>query len=78
MQKEGWKGLTGLEKGKTCKNLGGKRQKFDEWACPSRREKEKFEKDELNTSNLDFLKTLFTIFDWSKISFDWSKQTETY
>ena len=44
MQKEGYNGLTGLERGKSCKKTGGKRQKIDDEPCPNRREREKFEK----------------------------------
>ena len=45
MQKEGHKGLTGLERGKPCKNFEGKRQKILSGALPNRGEREKFEKD---------------------------------
>ena len=78
MQKEGWNGLTGLERGKPCKNLGGKQQKIDEWACPSWRDKEKFEK--LLKSEFEQVKLIlkkkkidsrFSI-DWN-FRFDWSK-----
>ena len=41
MQKEGHKGLTGLEKGKPCKNFEGKRQKILSGALPNRRERER-------------------------------------
>ena len=41
MQKEGYKGLTGLGRGKPCKKNGGKRKKFDGKPCPIRREREK-------------------------------------
>ena len=44
MQKEGYKGLNGLGRGKPCKKNGGKWQKIDVKPCPSRREREKFEK----------------------------------
>ena len=44
MQKEGYKGLIGLGRGKPCKNNGGKHQKIDVKPCSSRREREKFEK----------------------------------
>ena len=44
MQKEGKNGLTGLERGKPCKKIGGKRQKIEKKPLPSRREKEKVEK----------------------------------
>ena len=60
MQKEGHKGLTGLEKGKPCKNFEGKRQKILSGALPNRRERErgKFEKVTLNESNLTFKNNL--------------------
>ena len=35
-------GLTGLERGKSCKMIRGKRQKIEDEPLPSRREKEKF------------------------------------
>ena len=41
MQKEGKNGLTGLERGKPCKKIGGKRQNIDAKPCPSRRERER-------------------------------------
>ena len=44
MQKEGYNGLTGLGRGKPCKKISEKRQKFEEKPLPSWREKEKFEK----------------------------------
>ena len=44
MQKEGYKALTGLGRGKPCKKNGEKWQKIDVKPCPSRREREKFEK----------------------------------
>ena len=47
LEKEGQKGLTGLQGQKPCKNLEGKRQKFEWWSLePTRRErrKELFEK----------------------------------
>ena len=44
MQKEGYKGLTGLEREKPCKKFGQKRQKNLSGALPSRRERGKFEK----------------------------------
>ena len=79
MQKEEHNGLTGLERGKPCKKTGGKWQKIDDKPCPNRREREKFEKllkSEFEQVKLSFKKTWFMIFDWSKISFDWSKQIE--
>ena len=57
MQKEGHKGLTGLERGKPCKNFEGKRQKIPSGALPNRRERGKFEKVTLKKSNLTFKKT---------------------
>ena len=36
----------------------------------------KFWKRWVEQVKIRFLKTLFTIFDWSKINFDWSKQTK--
>ena len=70
-----------MERGKTCKNFGGKWQKFDVEPSPNRRERERerekslrtFEKWGLNKSRSNLKKSLFTIFDWSKISFDWLK-----
>ena len=47
LEKERQKGLTGLQGQKPCKNLEGKRQKFEWWSLePTRREKEEknFEK----------------------------------
>ena len=44
MQKKGHKGLTGLERGKPCKNFKGKQQKILSGALPNRRERGKFEK----------------------------------
>ena len=46
MQKEGYNGLTVLERGKPCKKTGGKWQKIDDEPCPNWRERqrEKFEK----------------------------------
>ena len=41
MQKEGYNGLTGLERGKPCKKTGGKRQKIEDEPCPNKREREK-------------------------------------
>ena len=43
-KKEGYDGLTGLGREKSCKIIDGKQQKFEEKPLPSRREKEKFEK----------------------------------
>ena len=47
LEKEGQKGLTGLQGQKPCKYFEGKRQKFEWWSLePTRREKEQknFEK----------------------------------
>ena len=41
MQKEGYNGLTSLERGKPCKKTGGKRQKIDDGPCLNRRERER-------------------------------------
>ena len=43
-KKEGYDGLTGLGREKSCKIIDVKQQKFEEKPLPSRREKEKFEK----------------------------------
>ena len=55
---------------------------MEDFALPSWREREKswknFWKSVLNESNTEFKKTWFTIFDWSKNSFDQSKQTKTH
>ena len=45
MQKEGHKGLTSLERGKPCKNLGGKWQKNLLVSLVQFIEREKFEKN---------------------------------
>ena len=58
MQKEGYKGLTGLGRQKPCKKFGRKRQKILSGALPSRRERGKFEKVSLKQSNLSFKKNL--------------------
>ena len=59
MQKEGHKGLTGLEREKPCKNFEGKRQKILSGALPNRREEslKRFEKVTLKKSNLTLKKT---------------------
>ena len=41
MQKEGYNGLIGLERGKHCKKTGGKQQKIEDEPCPNRRERER-------------------------------------
>ena len=58
MQKEGYKGLTGLGRQKPCKKFGRKQQKILSGALPSRRERGKFEKVSLKQSNLSFKKNL--------------------
>ena len=58
MQKEGYKGLTGLERQKPCKKFGRKRQKILSGALPSRRERGKFEKVSLKQSNMSLKKKL--------------------
>ena len=40
MQKEGYNGLTDLERGKPCKKIGGKQQKIDDEPCLNQRERE--------------------------------------
>ena len=57
MQKEGYKGLTGLEREKPCKKFGQKRQKNLSGALPSRRERGKFEKVDEQVKS-EFLKNL--------------------
>ena len=57
MQKEGYKGLTGLGRGKPCKKFGGKRQKILVEPClVEEREKslKNFWKSDLNKSNMSF------------------------
>ena len=44
MQKEGYKGLAGLGRGKPCKKNGGKQQKIDVKPCLIQRERKKFKK----------------------------------
>ena len=63
MQKEGYNGLTGLERGKPCKKTEEKRQKIENEPCPNRREREreKFEKllkSEFEQVKLSFFKNL--------------------
>ena len=61
LEKEGQKGLTGLQGQKPCKNFEGKRQKFEWWSLePTRREKE--EKNYLKKSKSVFLKKLIHAF----------------
>ena len=61
MQKEGHKGLTGLERGKPCKNFEGKRLKKSKVEPSQVGEREEslksFEKVTLKKSNLTFKKT---------------------
>ena len=61
MQKEGYKGLTGLGRGKPCKKNRGKQQKIDVKPCSSRSEREEFEKllkSEFEQVKISFLKNL--------------------
>ena len=44
MKKKGYNGHIGLGRGKPYKKFGRKRQKFEDCACPNRREKKEFEK----------------------------------
>ena len=65
LEKEGQKGLTGLQGQKPCKNLEGKRQKFGWWSLkPTRREKEEknYLKRALKKSKSVFLKKLIHTF----------------
>ena len=65
LEKEGQKGLTGLQGQKPCKNLEGKRQKFEWWSLePTRREKEEknYLKRTLKKSKSVFLKKLIHAF----------------
>ena len=65
MKKKGQKGLTGLQGQKPCKNLEGKRQKFEWWSLePARREKEEknYLKRTLKKSKSVFLKKLIHAF----------------
>ena len=69
-----------------AKNLVENDKKLIELVWVGEREKslKTFEKGELNKLRSDFLKknkkkkNLFTIFYWSKISFNWSKQIEAH
>ena len=66
MKKKGYNGHTGLWREKSCKNLGGKRQKIVVEPCRvGEREKslKTFEKGELNKSRSNLKKSLFMIFD---------------
>ena len=65
LEKEGQKGLTGLQGQKPCKNLEGKQQKFEWWSLePTRREKEEknYLKRTLKKSKSIFLKKLIHAF----------------
>ena len=65
LEKEGQKGLTGLQGQKPCENLKGKRQKFEWWGLePTRREKEEknYLKRALKKSKSVFLKKLIHMF----------------
>ena len=65
LEKEGKKGLTGLQGQKPCKNLEGKRQKFEWWSLePTQREKEEknYLKRTLKKSKSVFLKKLIHAF----------------
>ena len=76
MQKEGYKGLTSLGREKPCKKNGGKWQKnLIEALTESYRERKfwKLLKSKFEHVKIRFEKTLYKIFDWSKIRFDWSK-----
>ena len=78
-KRKGIKDLPAYREENLAKNLEENDKKFVGKPCPIRRERKvwkPFWKVSLNKSNSDFKKTWFTIFDWSKISFDWSKQTE--
>ena len=68
---------------KTLQEIRSKITKNLLWSlAESEREREKslktFEKGELNKSRSNLKKSLFTIFDWLKISFNWSKHTEAH
>ena len=81
MQREGQKRLTGLQGQKPCKKLGGKRQKIDGGAL-AKLEREKrlksFEKEPFEKRQSDLLKTCFTSFDQSSLSFNRSSQAERH
>ena len=76
--------LPALGEENLAKKFGGKRQKLNVEPSSNRRERERerkfktFEKGVWKSQDLIFLKTWFTIFDWSKINFDWSKLTEAH
>ena len=64
-----------------AKNLVENDKKIEDGACPNWREKKEFEKvlkKWFESVKSDFKKSLFMIFDWSKICLDWSKQTEAH
>ena len=78
MQKEGHKGLTGLERGKPCKNFGGKRQKnllVNLVQFKERKVWKTFWKVSLNKSNSVFKKpeSRFSI-DQKSVSIDRNRQ----
>ena len=59
MQKEGYKGLTGLGRQKTLQKIWSKTTKNPQWSlAKSERERGKFEKVSLKQSNLSFKKKL--------------------
>ena len=65
LEKEGQKGLTGLQGQKPCKYFEGKRQKFEWWSLePTRREKEEknYLKRTLKKSKSVFSKKLIHAF----------------
>ena len=65
LEKEGQKGLTGLQGQKPCKYFEGKRQKFEWWSLePTRREKEEkdYLKRTLKKSKSVFLKKPIHVF----------------
>ena len=60
----------------TLQEIWRKTTKKSLWSLVESEREKKFWKSGLSKSNLIFFKTWFTSFDWSKISFDWSKQIE--
>ena len=76
MKKEGYKSLTGLRGQKPCKRFEGKRQKFALTLRPIEERQNsvwKVLKKWWTRETHSFLKTLYVIFDWSKIRFNRSK-----
>ena len=59
MQKEGYNGLTGLERGKPCKKTEEKRQKIENEPCPNRREREREKFEKLLKSEFEQVKLSF-------------------